>query len=83
VVDKLSACGCGLWAGGRVDIRGRLKVKVSVVCRAYGIVGRMVREGWMGVLIVVGWRVRPLSLKKNWVQLDVAGKRRGLPAVEQ
>ena len=54
VVDRLSACGCDFCVGGRVDIRGRLKVKMGVVCRAHRILGLMVREGRMGVLIVVG-----------------------------
>ena len=53
-MGKLSACGCDFCVGGRVDIRGRLKVKVNAVCRVHEIVGRMVREGRMGVLIVVG-----------------------------
>jgi hypothetical protein len=54
VVDKLSVCGCDFCVGGRVDIRGRLNVKVSLVCRAHGIVGLMAQEGRMDVLIVVG-----------------------------
>jgi hypothetical protein len=54
VVDKFSACGSDFCVRGHVSIHGRLKVKVSVICRAHEIVGQMVQEERMGMLIVVG-----------------------------